>query len=120
MRFSNIRGERGILANVGLGNLQVIDIAVSHIQHNGDLALSHALWEFAQTVLESREVEEATRREMIERLSFLSDQVLTSQGQKQPSVASAVLVDLGRTASSIPALAASWETLEPLLQQALS
>ncbi len=109
-----------MLAEVDVGNLQVIDVAVSHIQHNGDLALSHALWEFTQTVLESREVEETTRRDIIEQLSFLSDQVLTDQHQKQRAVSHTALVDLERTASRVPELALVWKTLEPLLQQAIS
>lgn len=120
MRFSNLRVKPGMLTHVDMGNLQVIDVAVSQIQHNGDLALSHALWEFTQTVLESREVEETTRRDVIEKLSFLSDQVLTTHRQKQQSIAGTVLVDLGRTASGVPVLAPVWKTLEPLLQQAIS
>lgn len=116
MRFSNIRINQGAMGAVNIGHLQVIDVAVSHIQHNGDLALSHALWEFTQAVLE---LEPAARKGMIEQLAFLSDQVLTSQGQKQRSVTRAVLTDLAATTSTIPRLATLWEELAPLLKKAL-
>lgn len=119
VRFSNIRVRQGVIGALNIGHLQVIDVAISHIQHNGDLALSHALWEFTQAVLDGQEVEPAARKEMIEQLAFLSDQMLTGQGQKHGAVARTVLRDLAGTASSIPGLALVWEDLAPLLEHAL-
>lgn len=119
MRFSNIRINQGVISSLNISHLQVIDVAISQIQHNGDLALSHVLWEFTQAVLESREVEPDARKDMIERLAFLVDQVLTSQDQKQRPGARAVLADLATTTSAIPGLDSLMKELAPLLQRSL-
>jgi hypothetical protein len=120
MRFSNLRVGQATVGEVNIGHLQVIDLAVSHIQHAGDLLLSHALWEFTQMVLESREVESAARREMIEQLGFLADQVITRGAQKRHDAARAALADLDTIVAGIPSLTPSWATLHPLLQGALA
>ncbi len=79
MRFGNIRVGQDVIGTLNIGHLQVIDVAVSHIQHDGDLPLAHALWEFTQAVIESREVEPATRSIMIEQLAFLSEQTAVAK-----------------------------------------
>jgi hypothetical protein len=119
MRFSNIRINPRVISSVNIGHLQVIDVAVSQIQQSGDLALSHAVWEFTQTVLESPAVDPVARKDMIEQLAFLSDQMLTSETQEEQGAARAVLGDLATTASSIPGLDSIWQELFPLLRRAL-
>lgn len=114
--FRNIRISQGVIGTVNIGHLQVIDVAVSHIQQSGDLALSHAVWEFTQTVLESPAVDPVARKDMIEQLALLSDQMLTSETQEE---ARAVLDDLATTASTIQGLDLVWQELFPLLRRAL-
>ncbi|MFQ5961040.1 MAG: hypothetical protein ACE5MG_06560 [Candidatus Methylomirabilales bacterium] len=117
--FRNIRISQGVIGTVNIGHLQVIDVAVSHIQQSGDLALSHALWEFTQTVLESSAVDPVARKDMIEQLALLSDQMLTSENHEQQGAARAVLGDLATKASTIEGLDLVWQELFPLLRRAL-
>lgn len=81
--------------------------------------MSHALWEFTQTVLESSAVDPAARKDMVEQLAFLSGQMLTSETQEEQGAARAVLDDLAATASTIQGLGLVWQELFPLLRRAL-
>ena len=117
--FRNIRISQEVIGTINIGDLQVIDVAVSHIQQGGDLALSHALWEFTQTALESPAVDPVTRKDMIEQLAFLSGQMLTSENYKQQSAARAALGDLENRVSTIQGLDLVWQELFPLLRRVL-
>lgn len=119
MTFNNIQVDRSAIGAINTGHAQVIDVALSYIKQTGDPALSVALKEFTQAVLDNQEIEETSRTAILEQLRFLSEQAVASQERKQRSVARAVLEDLAKAVSSVSGLVSLWEKLKPIFLQAV-
>jgi len=118
--FNNIRVDQSVVGAINTGQAQAIDVALSYVKQNGDPALSELLQEFAQAVLDSRELDQAIRKAIVEQLFFLISQVLAKSEQKRPAIVSAVLKSVKEALSAFSGLVILWEKLEPVLRQALS
>lgn len=75
--------------------------------------------EFAQAVLDSRKLDQATRKAIIGQLSFLISQLLTKPEQKRAAIVGAIFKSIKETLSAFSELMTLWEKLEPLLRQVL-
>ncbi len=118
--FNNIRVDRSVVGTINTGQAQAIDVALGYVRQNGDPASSKLFQEFVQAVLDSRELDQAMRKAIIEQLSFLVSQVLAKPEQKRPAIVGAVLKRVTEILSAFSGLAILWEKLEPFLRQALS
>jgi len=118
--FNNIRVDQSVVGAINTGQAQAIDVALSYVKQTGDPALSELLQEFAQAVLDSRELDQAIRKAIVEQLFFLISQVLAKSEQKRPAIVSAVLKSVKEALSAFSGLVILWEKLEPVLRQALS
>jgi len=70
-------------------------------------------------VSDSRELDQATRKAIIEQLSFLISQLLAKPEQKRAAIVGAVLKSIKEALLAFSGLVTLWETLEPLLRQVL-
>jgi hypothetical protein len=70
-------------------------------------------------VLDSRELDQATRKAIIEQLSFLISQLLAKPEQKRASIVGAVFKSIKEALSAFSGLVTLWEKLEPFLRQVL-
>ena len=118
--FNNIRVDQSVVGAINTGQAQAIDVALSYVKQTGDPALSELLQEFAQAVLDSRELDQAIRKAIVEQLFFLISQVLAKSERKRPAIVSAVLKSVKEALSAFSGLVILWEKLEPVLRQALS
>jgi hypothetical protein len=117
--FNNIRVDHSVVGTINTGQAQVIDEGLSYVKQNGNPAFSELFQEFTQAVLDSRELDQATRKAIIEQLSFLISQLLAKPEQKRPAIAGAVFTSIKDVLLSFSSLVTLWEKLEPLLRQVL-
>jgi hypothetical protein len=117
--FNNIRVDRSIVGAINTGQAQAIDVGLSYVKQTGDPALSEMFQEFAQALLDSKELDQAARKAIIEQLSFLISQLLAKPEQKRAAIVGAVLKSIKETLSAFSELVTLWEKLEPLLRQVL-
>jgi hypothetical protein len=117
--FNNIRADRSIVGAINTGQAQAIDVSLSYVKQIGDPALSELFQQFAQAVLDNKELDQATRKAIIEQLSFLSSQLLAKPEEKRVSIVGAVLKSIKEALLAFSGLITLWETLEPLLRQVL-
>jgi len=117
--FNNIRVDHSIVGAINTGQAQDIDVSLSYVKEIGDPALSELFQQFAQAVLDSRELDQATRKAIIEQLSFLTSQLLAKPEQKRAAIVGAVLKSIKEALRAFSGLVTLWETLEPLLRQVL-
>jgi len=117
--FNNIRVDHSVVGAINTGQAQTIDVGLSYVKQNGDPALSELFEEFAQAVLDSRELDQTTRKTIIEQLSFLISQLLAKPEQKRPAIVGAVLKSIKEALLAFSGLVTLWEKLEPFLRQVL-
>jgi len=117
--FNNIRADHSVVGAINTGQAQAIDVSLSCVKQIADPALSELFQQFAQAVSDSRELDQATRKAIIEQLSFLISQLLAKPEQKRAAIVGAVLKSIKEALLAFSGLATLWETLEPLLRQVL-
>ena len=117
--FNNIRVDHSIVGAINTGQAQAIDVGLSYVKQNGDPALSELFQEFAQAVLDSRELDQAARKAIIEQLSFLISQLLAKPEQKRTAIVDAVFKNIKEALLAFSGLVTLWEKLEPFLRQVL-
>lgn len=117
--FNNIRMDHSVVGVINTGQAQAIDVGLSYVKLIGDPALSELFQEFAQAVLDSRELDQTTRKAIIEQLSFLISQLLAKPEQKRAAIVGAVLKSIKDALLAFSGLVTLWEKLEPFLRQVL-
>ena len=117
--FNNIRVDHSIVGAINTGQAQAIDVGLSYVKQNGDPALSEMFQEFVQAVLDNRELDQVTRKAIIEQLSFLISQLLAKPEQKRAAIVGAVFKSIKEALSAFSDLVTLWEKLEPFLRQVL-
>jgi hypothetical protein len=117
--FNNIRVDHSVVGAINTGQAQAIDVGLSYLKQNGDPALSEMFQEFAQAVYDSRALDQATRKAIIEQLSFLISQLFAKPEQKRAAIVGAVFKSIKEALSAFSELVTLWEKLEPFLRQML-
>jgi hypothetical protein len=115
--FNNIRVDHSVVGVINTGQAQAIDVGLSYVKQNGDPVLSELFQEFTQAVLDRREIDQATRKAIVEQLSFLISQLLAKPEQKRPAIVGAVFKSIKEALSAFSGLVTLWEKLEPFLRQ---
>jgi len=118
--FNNIRVDRSVVGAINSGQPQAIESARSYAKQIRNPGFPELFQEFAQAVLDNRELDETKRKAIIEQLSFLISQLSAKPQQKRPAIVGAVLKSLTEALSAFSSLVTLWEKLQPLLRQVLS
>lgn len=119
INFNNINVEGSVVGAINTGNVQSIDVAMSHIHDNlGYTELAEALKEFTEEFINDKSIESDVKDEIIEQLSFLTEQVISPKEHQKSSIARTVLKSMKETMTnfaSLTTLITSWEKLQTIL-----
>ena len=119
MTFHNINVSGGVVGAINTGQAQKIDVAIGQIRQAGGTGLADSLKQFTESVLANNELQRQTKEELLEQLSFLTDQAFTEQGKRKTGMIKTVFSSVSTAVSVSSALYKLWEHLHPLLEKAL-
>lgn len=120
LTFNNIKVDRSTIGAINTGELENIDINITHINKTGSKELVEALKEFTQAVIEEIKLNESQKNQIIEQLSFLTSQINTPKDNRKISIIKMVLLTIKNSITTLAGLTSLWEKLYPLLQKNLS
>ena len=112
----NIKVSDSVIGSVNSGDVEKIDVAMTNIQHSGNTKIADALKSLTETVLECKEITSDLKNELIQNLSFVSQQVSTPQGARKQGVLRSVLAGIKDGVSTVSSLAGLWTKFEPLFK----
>jgi hypothetical protein len=119
LTFHNINVSKSIVGSINTGNVQSIDVAMSHIKTSGNEELAKVLGEFTQAVINDTAINTELKNQIIEQLSFLISQYELSKEKRKPSVIKTVLSTIKNTVSTVASLVMIWSKLQSLLEKVL-
>lgn len=116
LTFHNIQVDRSVVGSINTGEVQRIDIAMSHIKTSGNEKLVKALKEFTEAVIAETKLDAELKNQIIEQISFLASQAALPKEKQKSGIVKAVLLGIKHTVSTIVSLSSLWDKLQPLLE----
>jgi len=117
LTFHNIKVDQSVVGSINTGEVQRIDIAMSHIKIAGNEELVKALKEFTEAVIAETKLNAELKNQIIEQISFLASQSALPKENQKSGIVKAVLLRVKDTICTITTLASLWDKLEPILEQ---
>ena len=114
--LNNIHVANSVVGSINTGEIDKLNLVMSHMRVAGQEELAKALQEFTQAVIDSHEMPADDKNSALEYLSFLASQSTLPTEERQPAVAKAVIPTLERTITRAGAIASLWSALKPLLE----
>jgi len=116
LTFHNIKVDQSVIGSINTGEVQRIDVAMSHIKTSGNEELVKALKEFTEAVIAETKLDAELKNQIIEQISFLTSQSALPKEKRKSGIIKAVLLAVKNMASTIVALSPLWNNLQPLLE----
>jgi hypothetical protein len=118
--FNNIKVDSSVIGSINTGQVKQIDISMDNIKAGGNAPLVDSLKKFTEAVISEKELNDKTRGELIEQLSFVASQCASPKQVRKPSIVNPVLQEIDKVAMKFASLAPLWTPLLPLLQNMFS
>ncbi|MBS7812291.1 hypothetical protein [Roseococcus pinisoli] len=115
MHLHNIKIDNSTVGVVNTGQVQSMDVNMTIMKQGGNAKLGQALAAFTEAILKSQQLQDQQRAEMVDQVSFLSDQAVAAAKDRKPGVIKATLTSLATAAGGLVSLSEAWDILRPLL-----
>ncbi len=115
MVYNNIHVENSTVGVINTGDVKSIDSVVTSAKQGGKEELAAALKHFTEAVLQSAELGQEQKNDVISQLAFLSQQTVAKEKQA-PSVLRSIAVAIERTINGVASLVTLWPVLDSHLR----
>lgn len=113
--FNNIRVSDSVVGTINTGNVEKLDSRVSAMQGENRHELANAIQQLTEAIINAPDLETDDKDSALECLSFLSDQALTPEKERQPTVGKTIISTLGQILTNTGSIASLWSALEPII-----
>ena len=116
VNFHNIKVEGSVVGAINTGNVERIDVALSHIKI-GDPELEKALAAFTEAVANSGAILTATKDEILEQLALVAHQAAAPRESRSWAILKAVAINVGTqlATAGLTDLIQMWGKIKPML-----
>ena len=112
--FNNIRVNDSIVGTINTGNVQKLDSRVSAIRGENRQELANAIQQLTQAILNAPDLQPSNKDSALDCLSFLSDQALTPETERQSTVGKTIVSTLEKILANTGSIASIWSVVKPL------
>ncbi len=111
----NIRVDRSTVGTINTGAVQTLDSAVTVLKNQGDQEASRAIRELTQAVVDRKEIDEQTRKDVIDLLSAIATQAASPKEQQKPAVVKPLIERVSTLLGQVTDLAGKVKDFMPVL-----
>lgn len=112
--YNNIQVKDSIVGTINTGNVKKLDSSVSAMRGENRQELANAIQQLTQVILNAPDLEPSDKDSALECLSFLSDQALTPEMERQPTVSKTIVSTLEKILANTGSIASIWSVVKPL------
>jgi hypothetical protein len=120
MTLNNINVRDSVVGAVNTGQIKRLDLAMTNVRVAGDRRVAEGLKQLTQAILDAEDITEAQRKEMLEAMSYLAEQAVLPDSERQKSLGRRVLGTLNQLLNASASLATIAPILTPVLQRIFS
>jgi hypothetical protein len=104
--YNNIRISNSTVGVLNTGDLARIDAVITLTKDTDVEAIGDILKSLTQTIIDARDIEQKAKKELVELIQSLAEQVVGSQGARKPSVIVTLVRGIEERAKGIVAISA--------------
>jgi hypothetical protein len=104
------------VGSVNTAQVHSIDVTLTVIKQAGNDKLSEALTALAEAIANSREITAPEKEDMLDQVSFLSDQAAGAAQARKPGMIKAAMQALTVSTSTVNAVTNAWTAAKALLK----
>jgi hypothetical protein len=119
MTLNNISIQNSTIGAINTGNVKTIDVAIGNLGRQGESEAAEALKAFTEAVIVNLQIQTNTKNEVLEQISFLTEQMTTPKEQRRPATIKSVFDGIGKSVVTVTSLVSLWEKVHPLLNHVL-
>lgn len=114
--FNEIKVSESNIGVINTGTLFNLDTSIQVMQNRGDKELANAVRELTQAVLDSNELNDKLKEEIVEQLEFLVTEALASKDKQRKGLIRKIINNISQSIATFGALLTIWNNVGPLLQ----
>jgi hypothetical protein len=114
--YNNIQVDNSVVGAINTGNIEKLDVMMSVMRDANNQELADALQQLTQAILDTPDLQPNDKDFALEWLSFLSNQALTQETERQPTIGKTAIATLERILSNTGSIASIWSAVKPLLE----
>jgi hypothetical protein len=110
-KLSNIHVSNSVVGTINTGSIGSVDQSITALSHIGEPVLAEAVKSLSEAILQSGDLTQNQKNELIESLSVISKEAATPREARQPTVALSLLekaVKLTSVANDITDVCQKW------------
>lgn len=116
---NNLKIDRSNIGVVNTGTINDIDSAITFIGNTGNIQLANGLKDISEKVIESSDLKQSQKTEILEQLSFLGNEIKVAPEKRNNSVIKSVLASIANILSVSSNLTTLWLAFHPLIKSYL-
>ena len=113
--FNNIRVSDSVVGSINTGNVHKLDSRVGAMQGENRHELADAIQQLTEAIVNASDLETCDKDSALECLSFLSDQAITPEKQRQPTIGKIIITQLEQILSNAGSIASIWSVVKPYI-----
>ena len=113
--YNNIHVDNSVVGAINTGNIKKLDILLSAMRSNNNQELAHVLEALTHVILDTPDLRLSDKDSALEWLSFLSNQSLTQETERQSTIGKTAISTLEKILSNTGSIASIWSAAKPLL-----
>ena len=115
IKLNNINVNNSTVGAINTGTVHSIDVSLSVIKNQGEPEVVQAIKELTEQLIQSIDLKDAQKNEILEQLSFISEQLTKPKESRKWSLIKPVFTTIGSTLSGFSNLLSVWEKLRHLI-----
>jgi hypothetical protein len=115
IKLNNINVSNSIVGAINTGVVQSIDVSLSVIKNQGEPEVVDAIKSLTEQLIKSNDINETQKNDILEQLSFVSDQLAKPKESRKWSLIKPVFTTIGSALSGFSNLLSAWEKLRSLI-----
>ena len=109
----NVTG--GTVGAINFGNVNEIQVSLQALTQNGETGVADAMASLTNAILQSDEIAEDQKNELLEKVAFLSSQATATPAERKPGMIKSMVSAVKEGAGAVASVAGAWAAVEPLL-----
>jgi hypothetical protein len=105
----------GNVGAINFGNVHEIQVSLGALTKSGEMDVADAMANLTNAILNSNEIVEAGKNDLLEQIAFLTSQASAPPAERKPSLIKTILSSVKEGAAVIGNVASAWAAVEPLL-----
>lgn len=117
---NHINVDRSVIGTINTGTISNLNQTLENVSNNVDPDIAKLLSIFAETILKSNQMDDVSKEDLMEQLSFLSEQLEIEKSKQKKGMIRKAIDSINSTISNVPAILKLWEQIQLILAPLLS